>query len=159
MADSATHALRPLRPDDLDRVVEIDHRSAGRPRRVFFEKRLEAALADPERFVAVAAGRTDGSADTADGFAIARVQAGEFGDEYAVAILDVIGVDPDVRGKGLGQLLMDGVDKFVAKRGVREVRTQAAWSEQDMIGFFAAAGFSLAPRQVLERSTSRNFDV
>lgn len=155
MAATGAATLRPLRPDDLDRVVDIDAQNAGRARRVFFEKRLAAALADPDGFIAVAVER-DGRAD---GFAIARIQAGEFGDAQPVAILDVIGVAPDAQGAGLGPLLIDGLDGRLRKRGVHEVRTQVDWSEQRLLGFFAAAGFALAPRTVLERSTDRGFDL
>ena len=41
--------LRPLGPEDLDRVVEIDRRLVGRSRRGFFEKRLAAALRGAEK--------------------------------------------------------------------------------------------------------------
>ena len=155
MADAGPATVRRLRPEDLDRVVEIDAQNVGRARRVFFEKRLEAALADPDVFLTVAVER----AGRADGFAIVRIQAGEFGDDRPVAILDVIGVAPDAQHAGLGHALIDGLDAGLKKRGVHEVRTQVDWSEQPLLGFFADTGFALAARTVLERSTDRAWDI
>ena len=145
--------LRALKPADLDAVVEIDRRNAGRSRRVFFERRLEAALADPDGFIVV--GVETGDAFT--GFAIARVQNGEFGDDRRVAVLDVIGVDPDHRQEGVGGLLLEGIVERMKRHDLHELRTQVDWDDQQIIRFFAASGFTLAPRQVLERTTARTF--
>ncbi len=155
MTEFSSGALRALRPDDLDRVVDIDRAGAGRSRRGFFEKRLQAAIAQPDAFIVVAA-EGDGRAD---GFAIARIQAGEFGDHAPVAILDAIGVASDRRGDGLGRLLLDGVAARLAHKGIAGLRTQVGWSNQDLAGFFAACGFRLAPRVVLERPTAGELDA
>jgi GNAT superfamily N-acetyltransferase len=145
--------LRALRPADLNAVVEIDRRIIGRSRRVFFERRLKAALADPAGFIVVAV-EAEGACT---GFAIARLQNGEFGDDRRVAVLDVIGVDPAHRGAGVGSLLLEGITARMKRYGVGELRTQVDWRDQELIRFFAAAGFGLAPRQVLERATARDF--
>lgn len=145
--------LRALKPADLDAVVEIDRRNTGRSRRVFFERRLEAALADPDGFIVVGV-ETD---DAFTGFAIARVQNGEFGDDRRVAVLDVIGVDPDHRHEGVGGLLLGGIVERMKRHDLHELRTQVDWDDQQIIHFFAASGFTLAPRQVLERTTARTF--
>jgi ribosomal protein S18 acetylase RimI-like enzyme len=134
-------------------VVEIDRRITGRSRRVFFEKRLEAALADSGGFISVAL--EDGSGALI-GFSIARVQTGEFGEDRRVAVLDVIGVDPDSRKHRHGMRLLEAITEYARKRGVDELRTQVDWNDGDLIGFFATAGFLLAPSQILERPTTRN---
>ena len=152
MGSRSSGVLRALRPADLDAVVEIDRRIAGRSRRVFFERRLKAALADPAGFIVVAVD-TDGACT---GFAIARLQNGEFGDDRRVAVLDVIGVDPARQGAGVGTLLLEGITARMKRRDVCELRTQVDWRDQKLIRFFAAAGFGLAPRQVLERATARD---
>ena len=145
--------LRPLRPEDFESVVEIDGRITGRSRRVFFEKRLEAALADSGGFISVAL--EDGSGALI-GFSIARVQTGEFGEDRRVAVLDVIGVDPDSQKHRHGMRLLEAITEYARKRGVDELRTQVDWNDGDLIGFFATAGFLLAPSQVLERPTTRS---
>jgi GNAT superfamily N-acetyltransferase len=149
-------------------VVEIDRRITGRSRRVFFERRLKAALADPAGFIVVAVEADDTSSGTSSrastgarsgactGFAIARLQNGEFGDDRRVAVLDVIGVDPARHGAGIGSLLLEGITAGMKRCGVGELRTQVDWRDQELIRFFAATGFGLAPRQVLERATARD---
>jgi GNAT superfamily N-acetyltransferase len=151
-ADTETR-LRPLRPEDFEAVVEIDRRITGRSRRLFFEKRLEAALADSSGFVSVAL--EDGTGKLI-GYSIARVQSGEFGDDRRVALLDVIGVDPDSRKHRHGTRLLEALTDYARKCGADELRTQVDWRDGELIHFFATSGFVLAPSQVLERPTARN---
>ncbi len=159
MGNQSSGVLRALRPADLNAVVEIDRRITGRSRRVFFERRLKAALADPAGFIVVAVEAEDASSGACTGactgFAIARLQNGEFGDDRRAAVLDVIGVDPAHRGAGVGSLLLEGITAGMKRCDVGELRTQVDWRDQELIRFFAAAGFGLAPRQVLERATAR----
>lgn len=152
MSQETPATLRPLKPEDLERVVEIDRQTSGRLRRVFFEKRLEAALAHSAGFVTIAA-EVDG---VLSGFAIARLQNGEFGENSQIAILDVIGVEPSSQHAGLGRQLLDGIIGDMRKRNITELRTQVDWNDRKIFQFFAAAGFSLAPQLVLERATARN---
>ena len=147
MSEDKGGRLRPLRPDDLDRVVEVDERIVGRTRRRFFEKRLEAALADEKGFIAVAA---TGADDNVEGYAIARLQDGEFGGDHRLAVIDVIGVDPQTRRAGHGKLILDGVTTYADKAGAQEVRTQIDWQSRDLIRFFAGAGFAISDQYILE---------
>lgn len=153
MSGNATTGIRPLNPEDLEQVVEIDSRIMGRPRRKFFEKRLQAALADSSGFVALAL--TGGSGDL-QGFAIARIQYGEYGDDKRAAVLDVIGVDPDARRDGGGHALLDGMTDILKRLKIGELRTQVDWQDLGLTRFFASTGFQLAPEQILERPVSRN---
>jgi ribosomal protein S18 acetylase RimI-like enzyme len=144
-------AVRALRPDDLERVIEIDQRIVGRSRRGFFEKRLAAALGGADKVIAVAVEDRGVLA----GYAIARVQGGAFGGVDPVAILDAVGVDPDRQTRGLGRYLIEGIVRGMKKRGVPELRTQVDWADQALLRFFAASGFALAPRLVFEYPTNR----
>lgn len=139
-------SLRALKPDDLEKVVELDAKNSGRKRRVFYEKRLAAALARPDDFVAMAS-ESDGALS---GFAFARIQNGEFGEAERVATLDIIDVDPGEQGHGHGRALVSGLMDVLKKKNVAELRTQVDWSDRDITSFFAASGFELAPVQVLE---------
>jgi N-acetylglutamate synthase-like GNAT family acetyltransferase len=152
MSNETSPTLRALSPNDLERVVEIDRNITGRARKQFFEKRLETALADVKGFIAVAT-ETDGALT---GFAIARLQNGEFGMDRKIAVVDVIGVDPENRKGGQGTLLLDGITERAKKLGITEVRTQVGWQDRDLLQFFASHDFLLAPNQVLERQSSRN---
>ncbi len=153
MKEDTESRIRALKPEDFDAVVEIDRRITGRSRRLFFEKRLAAALADRDGFISVAL--EDGKGALI-GFSIARVQSGEFGDDRRVADLDVIGVDPESQKHHHGTRLLDALMDRARDRAVDELRTQVDWSDGRLAQFFAASGFLLAPSQVLERPTARN---
>ena len=143
-------SLRPLRPEDLDRVSDIESRVVGHPRKGFLSKRFSVLAAGPDGFLTCAA--TDGG--KLAGYGIARLQEGEFGIRGAAAVLDVIGVDPEDQGKGIGKSVIAGIGEQMRKRGIGELRTRVDWGNRAMIGFFSSAGFLLAPYQVIERDTS-----
>lgn len=145
--DSAVAAIRPITGYDLDRIVALDRMFTGRSRRGFFEKRLAAAAREPRAFVSLAAG-SDGAVG---GYTMAHLLDGEFGGLAPVAVLDTLGVDPNERGRGAARRLMVALEAELANRGVREIQTQAEWKESDLLRFFAAAGFELAPRLVMIR--------
>jgi ribosomal protein S18 acetylase RimI-like enzyme len=142
--------LRSLHRDDLDRVCGIESRFTGQSRKGFLEKRFAAAEKSPDGFIACAAVR-DGKLS---GYAIARIQEGEFGARDAVAVLDVIGIDPDAQSEGIGKALLAEMERRMKARGIGTLRTQVEWGSPPMIRFFSSTGFLLAPAQVLERDTS-----
>lgn len=142
--------LRSLHRDDLDRVCGIESRITGHSRKGFLEKRFAAAAESPDGFIACAAAR-DGKLA---GYAIARIQEGEFGAPGAVAALDVVGIDPDAQGRGIGKALLAEMERRMKDRGIETLRTQVDWGNPAMIRFFSSTGFRLAPSQVLERDTS-----
>ncbi len=143
--------IRPLRPTDVDTVVTIDRERSGRSRTEFYGKRFRYLADDPKSVVAVAAEQ----GARVVGFAFAHVLDGEFGGAAPVGVLDAIGVPPALEREGVATALLAGVETALAARGVRELRTQIDWTEHGMAAFFAASGFRLSPRVVLERSLER----
>jgi GNAT superfamily N-acetyltransferase len=98
--------LRPLAASDLEAVVAIDARLAGRAQRTpYFRRRLDAALADPKLHVQFAA-EHDGQLV---GYVLTRRLLGEFGRAEPALRLEVIGVEPDERGHGIGDALMGAI--------------------------------------------------
>ncbi len=142
--------ITPLRADDLEAVVAIDKALSGRSRRGFFEKRLAAALKQPADFVYVGLRRNDRLL----GYALARLVDGEFGKPGARAALDAIGVSPSCQGKTIGHQMLTEIERILRHKGVTELSTQVRWPDQGLLTFFASAGFEMAPRVVLVRSTS-----
>ena len=142
--------LRPLHPDDLERVSGIETRITGHSRKGFLEKRFAATAGSPDGFIACAA-TLDGKLA---GYAIARIQQGEFGAPDAVAVLDVLGIDPDLQGKGIGKALLGEMERRMKARGIGTLRTQVDWGTPAMVRFFSSSKFLLAPAQVLERDAS-----
>ena len=145
---------RALAPGDLERVVALDGAAAGRPRRGFYAKRFGALEQDPASEVALGAERGGQML----GFALAHLLDGEFGGVAPVGVLDAIAVDEAARSSGVASALLDEMETELRRRGVRELRTQADWTEHGLASFFSAAGFRLSPRLVLEREVEKPFD-
>jgi predicted N-acetyltransferase YhbS len=146
-----TTTIRALRPEDAEAVVRIDRERSGRSRTEFYAKRFHTLAADPRAVVAVAAEQ----AGLVVGFAFARVLDGEFGGVAPAGALDAIGVTAEQEREGVATSLLSGLEAALAARGVRELRTQVDWTEHGTAAFFAASGFRLATRVVLERSLER----
>lgn len=149
-AEDLSKGVRPLRPEDLERMIAIDQAHTGRPRRRFFEKRLEAAKRHPADFIHVGVERSG----TLAGFAIARLQHGEFGRDETIASLDLVGVDPDSQERGYGHALMDGLARVMHAKGVRQLHSQADWTNHGLMKYLDSTGFELAPRLMLERTVN-----
>jgi L-amino acid N-acyltransferase YncA len=142
--------VRPLKADDLERMIAIDRGHTGRTRRRLFEKRLAAAAASPDDFIhvgLVANGKLVG-------FAFARMLHGEFGRAQDVAALDLFGVERASEHHGHGHKLMQVLTETMKKRGVKQLHSETDWNNHALVGFFDATGFALAPRLVLERSVA-----
>jgi ribosomal protein S18 acetylase RimI-like enzyme len=146
--DRATQApaLRALTQQDLDPVVAIDAEIEGRSRRAYFQRRLDAAIRQPTQHVQLAAFDGQGLA----GYILARQTSGEFGRRNPALRLEAVGVRPELRGHGIGKQLMEAVLGYARRRGVPEVRTTAAWTDHQMLGWFDAMAFELAPNQIVD---------
>ena len=143
-------SIRMLVSDDLERVIGIDRVHSGRSRRRFFERRFAAASAHPKDFIQVGVMR----GGALRGFAFAHLLRGEFGREHLAAVLDAIGVELESRERGVGQSLMEALVGKLRAVGARTLHSQAEWSDSELLRFFAASGFKLAPRLALERSVT-----
>lgn len=140
-------AVRQLRASDLEAVTEIDAAAVGRPRRLFFEKRLESVRADPDRYLTLGA-EADGRLV---GYAIAHLGKGEFGADFSSAVVEAIGVAPDRQRAGIGEMLMCAIADAAREKGADALYSQVDWTNSALLGFFARTGFALAPRTLFER--------
>jgi len=150
-ASSSCSTVRSLQAADLDAVVATDRRITGESRRSYFERRLAAALKHPTRHLQLAAMTPTGLA----GFVLARLAGGEFGRHEAALVLEAMGVAPESQGTGLGRHMMAALEERGRAHGARDIVTQAEWHNHAMLRFLHGAGFSLAPRQILERPVHR----
>ncbi len=146
MASDAGTTLRALTQQDLDAVVEIDAAIEGRARRAYFQRRVTAALRQPGLHVQLAAVDSAGLA----GYILARRTEGEFGRRLPSLRLEIIGVRADLRGHGVGRLLLEALANYARKHGVPELRTAASWTNHRMLHWLATMGFALAPNQVVD---------
>src|SRR5512147_2594572 len=105
--------VRALARENLDAVVAIDAAIEGRSRRDYFERRLRAALREPELHAQFAAVDAQGLA----GYILARVLEGEFGRSETGLRLEVVGVRADAQGHGVGRQLFDALAAWARKHG------------------------------------------
>lgn len=140
--------VRRLAREDLDAVVAIDAAILGRTRRAYFERRLAAALRQPEVHVQFAI-EEDG---VFRGHLLARVLEGEFGRTKPALRLEVVSVSPGAHSHGLGRALHAALEQEAAKRGISELRTASTWRDHAMLRFLSAMGYRLAPAMVAECS-------
>jgi ribosomal protein S18 acetylase RimI-like enzyme len=148
---TSTVEVRSLEKADLDAVVALDDRIIGRSRRGYFERRLTSALRDPKSHVQMAAVGPAGLA----GFALARITSGEYGRPAPAVLLEAVGVDPAVQHAGIGRRMMNALDRKAEARGIGTVVTEVDWRNHAMLRFLDGAGFTLAPRVLLERVVAR----
>lgn len=138
--------VRRLRPRDLEAVIALDARIVARRRDEYFRVKLDMALKETGVEVSLAA-EIDGMFV---GFLIARVFYGEFGRTEPSAVLEVLGVDPDFRGRGVGRDLLRQLRTNLLALGVRSIQTEVGWDDQDLMRFFHGEGFVPAARLCLE---------
>lgn len=148
-------SVRNLAPDDLAAVAAIDKTVTGRSRKGYFEKRLAAALREPKAHIQLA---IDGGGGLT-GYVLARIRAGEYGRDEPSVVLEVINVDPAAHRHGLGRRLLAGLEDAMRRRGIRRLETEVSWKLHEMMRFVDAAGFSLAPRQILQREVGPGADL
>lgn len=147
--------IRALRASDVARLVSMDRQWSGRGRRTWYEGKLQRALADADVNVSLGA-EADG---TLVGAVMGSVHFGEFGQPEPVAILDTVLVDRGYAGQGVGRAMLEQLLLNLAALRIERLRTEVAWNELDLMGFFASSGFAPAPRLVLERAVPAGADL
>jgi GNAT superfamily N-acetyltransferase len=60
-----------------------------------------------------------------------------------VAHFSLLAVDPDVQGRGVGQLLIEAVERRAAERGFAELALSMAEPDTDLMRFYLRRGFQL----------------
>ena len=136
------YEVRTLAEADLDAIVRIDKHLLGRERRDYLQRRLAEALADSAVRVSLVARCEDSLA----GYAMARMDFGDFGRAEAAAVLDTLGVDPGFARRGVGAALVSQLAVNLAALGIERIETTVAHDAFDLLGFLYRAGFSRSAR-------------
>jgi ribosomal protein S18 acetylase RimI-like enzyme len=138
--------VRILKAADEEAIIGIDAASIGRRRDRFLKLKLHQALADTGIAISLVA-EIDGFVV---GFALARVYYGEFGVLEPAAVLDVIGVHPEFRGRHVAADLLDQLRTNLIGLGIPRLQTEVQWSDVELLAFFQREGFALAQRVCLD---------
>jgi len=138
--------VRNLNMDDLEAIAGIDAVAVGRRRDQFLTLKMKQAFADTGIAVSLAAELDDHIV----GFLLARLYYGEFGVVEPSAVLDVVGVHPDYRGRHVAAALVDQLRTNLLGLGIRTLQTEVPWTNPDLVTFFQHEGFTIAPRLCLD---------
>jgi GNAT superfamily N-acetyltransferase len=143
-----TVSVRALETTDLDAVVAIDERLTGQTRKDYWRTRFDVAALRPPWMSAIA--ELDGRVV---GFLFGWVGESEFGIAGPTAWVDLVGVEPAYRGRGVGAALLDRfVEGGRELRAIRKVATLIDLDQADVREFFVRRGFRHGPMVQLERT-------
>lgn len=140
--------VRLLRSEDFNDIVELDRMITGTTRSLYYERKMRAVLDDSTHAVSSLAAEVDGKLV---GFLMAHVHDGEFGVPETLAILDTVGVNPEMQRLGVARILFDEFCTNMRAIGVGRLRTLVDWNSLDLIRFFHSMGFAPVPVLSLER--------
>lgn len=131
--------IRPLEDTDLGEITGIDEKIGGSYRPDVWEQRMAYySRRDPDAsMVAEIGGRVVG-------FMFGEIRSGEFGMEEPTGWIEVLGVDPDIRGRAVGRQLAETMMAYFQRSGATTVRTMV---DAEMVGierFFESLGFEPA---------------
>jgi len=130
--------VRNLEKGDLAPIVNIEERVTGAARRQYWEKRIEMSEAIRPHWASLVA-EVD---NRVVGFLLGRAGELEFGLPGTVAWIEIIGVDPVYRRRGVARAL---VERFIASaedHGVKSAFTLIGSWQSEMQQFFNRLGFA-----------------
>ncbi len=145
-------SIRRLQRDDFEAVVRMDERITGRPRQDYWRDRFETAETIRPPWASVVA-ELDGRVV---GFLLGWSSGWEFGIPGSVGWIDVIGVDPPYRGRGVGRALVETfADSAKELRDINTIFTLIDPGDDQIREFFAHLGFAPGKMLHLERRSAR----
>ena len=146
-----TVSIRRLERDDFTAVVAIDERITGRPRHDYWRDRFETAESIRPPWASMVA-ELDGRVV---GFLLGWSSGWEFGIRGSVGWIDVIGVDPPYRGRGVGRALVQAfADAAEELRNIKTIFTLVDSGDPQIREFFGRLGFTPGKMLHLERGTA-----
>lgn len=137
--NSSKPKIRGLDTVDIGDIVAIDEKITGEYRPEIWETRCGYYLRrDPDAaLVADLDGRVVG-------FMLGEVRSGEFGLEEPTGWIEVLGVDPDVRGRAIGRRLAEAMLAHFKEQKATTVRTFVDEDMEGIASFFSSLGFEPA---------------
>ncbi|MFL6293135.1 MAG: GNAT family N-acetyltransferase, partial [Thermoanaerobaculia bacterium] len=139
--------IRPLDELDITAIGGIDEKISGHYRPEVWERRVGYHLRrDPESCVVAESG------GRVVGFMLGEIRSGEFGLEEPTGWIEVLGVDPEHRGKSVGRKMAEAMLDYFRTRGAHSVRTLVDDDREELCGFFSSLGFEPASLRPFVRS-------
>ena len=129
--------IRSLEKNDLLAIVNMEDRETGVARPEYWEKRLEISEAVRPHWASLVAEFDN----RVVGFILGRAGEHEFGLPGTVAWIEMIGVDPVYRRRGIAEQL---IEQFVASaedHGIKTIFTLIDPNRSELQRFFSRRGF------------------
>jgi len=145
-----TIPARSMDQGDLSSIIRIDSKLTGRDRTAFFQAKMQEMLNESGIRVSLVVEQNDAVV----GFAMARLDYGDFGRVEPSAVLDTIGVHPDYAGQGVGRALLVQLLGNLAALQVNCINTQLQWNNVSLLEFLATCDFVPTQNLVLSKSLS-----
>lgn len=137
--ETATLAVRELREEDLQRVVEIDALHTGEAKTSYWKRVFGRFLSEERDVLRVGlAGETDGRVVA---YLLGEVRAFEFGSE-ACGWIFAVGVDPAHLRSGIASTLLAAACRRFHDSGITTVRTMVRRNDVPVLSFFRSSGFT-----------------
>ena len=131
--------IRPLDELDISAITGIDEKISGQYRPEVWERRVGYYLRrDPDSCVVAEAG------GRVVGFMLGEIRSGEFGLDEPTGWIEVLGVDPDARGRSIGRRMAEAMLDYFRMQGAHSVRTLVDGDREELSGFFSSLGFEPA---------------
>jgi ribosomal protein S18 acetylase RimI-like enzyme len=138
--------VRTLTLKDVPAAAAIERRVTRRRGASSLPRNLRARIRLGPHSICLAAPVGDRLA----GFLVAEVRGVEFGEGEPVGWVEVVGVDPEFQGQGIGRALGPEALRRLRRRGAKRVKTLVAWDAGEMIAYFRTLGFARADAVLLE---------
>ncbi len=141
---------RSMHESDLEAIVKIDREISGQNNRAYYERKMLEAFNESGVRVSLVAEQDDHVV----GFAMARVDFGEFDRLEPVAVLDSIAVDPGYTHHLVGTALLSQLLANLAALQIETVRSESDAEHVDVLNFLQRNGFSNSQRLAFVREVN-----
>jgi ribosomal protein S18 acetylase RimI-like enzyme len=141
---------RAMQRADLPSIVKIDRRISGKDNEAYYEQKLAEVFGESGIRVSLVAEQDDHVV----GFAMARVDFGEFDRIEPAAVLDSIAVDPGYTHHLVGTALLSQLLANLATLRIEVIRSEADAEHFDVLQFLQRNGFSNSQRLAFVREVA-----
>ena len=140
--------IRYLQQEDLDSIIRIDSLSTGYPRNLYFERKFKRFFGDDCQLLLAVVAEID---KKVVGYIMGEANSGEYGLSRPVASVDTVGIDPEYKRLGIGQIMLEDYCEVAAKAGIELMTTLVSEEWPDVIEFFKSQGFQPAKMLAFEK--------
>lgn len=129
--------IRSLEKSDRTAIVSMEERQTGVARPDFWEKRIEISEAIRPHWASLVAEQDN----RVVGFILGRAGEHEFGLPGTVAWVEMIGVDPAYRRRGIAEAMIEQFTASAEDHGIKTVFTLIDPNQSELQHFFSRLGF------------------